>query len=215
MCLLALFGSSACTLAEKDSADTQAAPNAEGDCDTDVDTDTDADVDTVAVTDTAVPVYWHAGAARVADCGFDGGYFGTDITWLRDWDEPDVGSGGACWNVGEWVHVGDAAPGCPQCAWSFELDVRNTVAEGVWCEELGRTGGEWDGFVGSWGFAELYSFEYGGYAYEVNTAVMYYFATVGYWSFLSYNYDGYGNNSGTAAAMSFRQPYDYGYYYSP
>lgn len=137
-------------------------------------------------------VMFIAGAAEVDDDVFVGGHLGFLFTKF----DGDV----LCSDLGDWVSVGDAPEGCPQCDWSFTLEVENTRAIGDWCDDAGLVGGEWDGFRGGFGFSATYV----GYYETYQNIVWYYYGgdNNGYyasqWLPLAYQ-DGYVSDvAGTA-----------------
>lgn len=158
----------------------------------DADTDTDTDVDTAVR-------FWYAGDANVTDnVTFDGGHFGYMVT--------DTALNPVCADLSEWSATEDSAPPCSACEWAFNLALSDGSADGD-CDPYGVIGGEWDGFTASWGFAEAYPYVYGDQTVELELVVLYYFKSdyQGYsaWYPLSYNYAGYGNNSGDASHVTF------------
>lgn len=158
----------------------------------DADTDTDADVDTAVR-------FWYAGDASVTDnVTFEGGHFGYMVT--------DTALNPVCADLSEWSATGESAPPCGGCDWAFTLALSDGRADGD-CDRYDVMGGEWDGFTAWWGFAEAYPYAYGGQTVEFELVVLYYFKSdyseYAGWYPLSYNYAGYGNNSGDASHVTF------------
>ncbi len=94
----------------------------------------------------------------------------------------------------------------------------NGVATGPACGNLVPTalvGGEWDGFTGSWGFADTYEYEYNGSAVTFTDVILYYSTYAGYegWLPLFYNYGTYVQVTGDASSASFIGRYQYSTYY--
>ena len=77
------------------------------------------------------------------------------------------------------------------------------------------TGGAWDGFTASWGFADTYSYDYNGTPLLFETVLFYYSTYTGSegWFPLMYNYGAYGYNSGNAENLTFMRYVGYIYYY--
>ncbi len=193
-----------------DESDRAVNPGAQEICDDlGVDEDCDGLVDSADVCnlspDTGLVAGQYAGEIHVDSTGaFTSGQFGTDFT---DADElPAIDS--LCRNIGDWSENGRAPTPCSTCDWAFTLEVNDTVADGDWCAELGRTGGEWDGFSAGWAFASTYT--YGGMDLEL--VLLYQYGRR--WYPIFYNYGGYGYNTGDANDLEFRAvPYTYYYLY--
>ncbi len=169
-------------------------------------------VDEGVCLDTGVALLWYSGDATVCDRStFLQGHWGTTFTDLADLG--DASAVPLCNNTGTWEYGGPAPSLCPSCDWAFQLNVVDTVAEGAYCDDFGRVGGEWDGFDRSWGFSEAYEYRYGTYTLDLEDVLWYYYDGGGYWFFLAYNYGGYGYNTGTANDMTFARNYYYYYFY--
>lgn len=164
--------------------------------------DSDDDSDTRETGDWGRLALWYAGDADVRDGAFLDGHFGTRVT-----DEDDDV---LCDNLGTWVEVGVGAE-CPDCAWSFELQVQDTRAEGPGCDELGFSDGEWDGLVATWAYAPDYS--YGGHAIGPTLLFQYdYGYGAGYW--LPFSWFFRGELEGDGESITFQLlAYEYGYDY--
>ncbi len=190
-----------------------------GSGDTDITTDWDAETDGDADTDTdhhgpgrdaEVASFWYEATFQTAEGAFVGGTWGTVIV---------AGATNPSWadllcdNTGTWSYLGPAPEGCPDCAWAFELAVTATVADGEYCPDFQRVGGEWDGFDRSWGYATFYDYLYGDAVYRLQRVIWYYDVHGADWVPLFYNYDGSNYNYGDAADLTARRNYGlYSYY---
>ncbi len=182
----------------------------EPDTDVDADADGDADTDGTISLDTGTYLLWYEARVQTTDGVMTGGSWGTIFTDIADLPSFD---NLLCNNTGTWTWGGDAPSMCPDCDWAFYTLTTDTVAEGPDCADVGRVGGEWDGFDHSWGFSELYLYHYARYEIPLEKVLWYYYDGGGYWFFLAYNYAGYGYNEGDATDMVARRNYGYGYYY--
>ncbi len=187
-----------------------------GGADTGTDTNTDSgDTDTHdsgGGTDTAIAIgyVFYVGDAQTTNEG-------TAYTWVSGHFGDVVENASAvvvCTEMAVWSDTGTAAAGgCPDCSWAFDLTLSAGTATGPACGAL--TGAQWPGLEGSWGFADRYVYVYGDTQFLFTEALMYYSTYPGDqgWFPLSYNYAGYGYDTGDANSFSFMTYAGYIYYY--
>lgn len=184
-----------------------AGTDADADTDTDEDTEPDSEADSregcVRGMDSAFCLVYYSGDAQTDQGSFEAGHFG----WVVS------GYTVACTDLAEWSTTGVAAPDCPQCDWAFNLTLAGGTAVGTSCDLLDLHGDEWDGFTGSWGFADTYDYLDNGTVYTLELAVLYYSVAYGAWYPFAYNFEGEGYSHGTAESVTFSRYYGYVHYY--
>lgn len=142
-----------------------------------------------------------------------GGSFG--IMWYGIYTGVSV-----CDVIGDMVDAGSPpAPGCPDCAWSFNLKTQGSVASGTECEDLATFGAPatYDGAMDddgySWGWADEFDFYGDGSAITTST-ILIYSTKYSDWGAFAWNYGSYPSVYGDATsfqAFSFRSYYYYYY----
>lgn len=200
----------ACPPGDKD--ETGDASDADTDADSDTDTDSDTDADTDSDVETGLVMAYFLGDFATSAGEFTSGSFGIGYYGLgmEDW---------ACSMTGDLPYEGEAAAGCPDCDWSFDLGpITGSVGTGDYCDQMGLADGSFDTYFDySWGYAPVYYYDYAGTPLALEQSLMLY-GSDGWFAF-AFNYNGRDWVYGDAEALSTVRPvfsssgYVYYYYY--
>lgn len=85
-----------------------------------------------------------------------------------------------CDIAADFTSIGAGAPGCPDCAWSFAVQVTGGGTTGDYCDAFTRptlfdSYGYYDFYFSTWvdgfGWTESFTYEYGSYVYDLEDVV--------------------------------------------
>ena len=196
--VLALSGSG-CFTTDDNKGDDSGTDAADADADADGDADADADAD-----DTGIAYLFHVGRGGATEGvwtpgSYGAGWYGVGVT---DWVCSVLGT----WSATETVPV----EGCPDCEWSFNLAVTDSLEDGgPECDDLraaGLTDGAFDDptsyFNTDWGFTNAFDF-YGDGSIIVEESLL--FTYEGTWYAFAFNAVDYNIDmlAGDPTAFSF------------
>lgn len=166
-------------------ADTDTDSDSDSDSDSDTDTDTDSDSDTDADTDSDSDSDTGNGTAYLTWTG-DLTYDGSSVTVNYGLGALNLATNeNVCWLTAEHSGSSRAPSGCPDCEYSFGTKVTDDSSGGDYCNAFTAdtlfteysVSDMWFGSsaVTAWGWADNYTYSYGGTDYDLSEAVFMYY----------------------------------------
>lgn len=166
-------------------------------CDGEVDCDEDPTQaecdDTNTGSDTGVGLWYYVGVVGSDGGSLDVANYGFGIYGVaaEDW---------ICTDTSEYTATGRGPTGCPDCDWSFTVDISPSVTSGAYCSDFGFSDGDLS--TQAWwasddtkglGFASEYVFSGTNADYDFENTVFFYYDGASYtgWYWTAYNLPAY------------------------